>query len=440
MSGLPSTVPAIPSNNQSAIHAFSSRQSAVPAPQPGKYPVVFNTGPGDPRKITYFQPEVVTIKSVVKNFPLQYADSPRFREFKVHSGLDDFNFAMLLQVITLLAIAQQFVHAHVNLGLPLGDHSPVASTDFAIPQAVSAYVRQFGELTVPTIGTRFLLANYDTTVRSLVLRANRILLHCETQDDIDQELDLLWCPIVNKDQRTKFILAVLLNRWFLLNFGVRFECEVLAAQLFEGSLPPVFEGFRELLGSDKHPEPEYNEDGNVILSAEQEALPEAQRDPPPHSHRRRFEFLFEEYENENDFAAAFAQPGPQAVLAELGLAWPSPTAPDLGYTFMSKREFQHTLDPWIEVLPSVQKFLTTVAAVHHRSTACGSLSQFSAVDEHAGTTTTSSLIAVLAPEYSLLTCFQPKAMLCPRFEYHAKVPTPILASDRAQEFVTKDWS
>ncbi|CAM33268.1 hypothetical protein BFPV1_s3gp1 [Botryotinia fuckeliana partitivirus 1] len=77
------------------------------------------------------------------------------------------NFAKNLTVAALLRLAQQLVHSHVNMGLPQGDFAPVASTEVLIPSAVSAIVSQFGEFSVPALGTRFLLHDYTDTVKAI---------------------------------------------------------------------------------------------------------------------------------------------------------------------------------------------------------------------------------------------------------------------------------
>jgi hypothetical protein len=100
------------SNNQSAIHAFSSRMSAAPTPQPGKYTVVFATGAGEPKKSAEFQPDPKTIKATVGNFPEMYAAAPRYVEMRCLLNLSDFDFARFLQGNTLVAIDQQIVHPH----------------------------------------------------------------------------------------------------------------------------------------------------------------------------------------------------------------------------------------------------------------------------------------------------------------------------------------
>jgi len=168
----PSASAVTASSSMTGASSFSSRKIFAPVPQPGKYPVVFPSGAGEPTKDSRFALDPSVICDVFKEIPSSMSNAARFAEFSAHAEYDKESFGKDIAKNTLLSIAQQIVHAHTNMQLPMGDFSSIATTDTYMMSSVRSIVSQFGEFSVEPLGTRYILADYETTVTSLVVAAD----------------------------------------------------------------------------------------------------------------------------------------------------------------------------------------------------------------------------------------------------------------------------
>lgn len=101
--------------------AMFASGSFDPTPQPGRFPVVFQTGAGEPARDLEYSFDLSALSSVVCGFPGRYIYHPTFAQFSSDSEIDSEAFKKQLSVSFLLRLAQQTVHSHVNMGLPQGD-------------------------------------------------------------------------------------------------------------------------------------------------------------------------------------------------------------------------------------------------------------------------------------------------------------------------------
>jgi len=380
---------------------FSSQLPSDPIPQPGKFPVVFSTGVGEPTRDVNLAYTPNVVRDITFSLAERYTFNPKYAEFSNDSGYTDELFEKDLVRFFLLGLAQQTVHAHVNMGLPLGDFSSIASTDVFLPSSLRSVVSQFGEFSIPSLGTRFLLRDYATTVSSLVFAASQISVSA-----LSSPVRRLWLPMKVADKRTRFILACALSR-FLNTLSISLEAEELSNHILNDRWD-VFDALKPLLGDE-----------------------DATRD--------RFDFLFRGYADENQFVALFTGPGPQGVLDELALFWRNPDRGHLDFSFVAKVEFPEILDEWARKRAAIAKFLSIGSGLANRQSAAGSASQVSNISDVSGVTVVKTHVALPAPELSLLACFPSSAFTGLVGPLNVVTTTSIPVALRATEFLQLDW-
>nr|CAZ61323.2 coat protein [Aspergillus fumigatus partitivirus 1] len=381
----------------------------TPKPQPGKYPVVFSTGAGEPARDQYFAIDHGVLGPVLSSFPPRFAFNAKYAEFKAHADLDDRQFAKDLMVASLLRLAQQVVHTHVNMGLPQGDFAPVASTDVKVPASISAYLSQFGEHSVPALGTRFLFSDYTQTVRSLIWAADQMN---RAQQVSSAPILRSWLPMSSNDLRFKTIIAGRLNL-LLSTAGIQINPETLEAAVMSGSVPDAWESIKQHLG----PPPGPNE-----------------RDV-----RNRFDFLFLGQRSSAHFVTAWTTREAAAVLDELGLPWTNPQSGHVDWDFNAKEAFLRLSDAWARKSPTYAQFFELSSSQVNRTAATGSQAQMAVVSNHDSVTIVKTHLALTAPEFSLVACFPATGIYSGDLVRRVVVTTPLSVHQRATEFVQLDW-
>nr|WNM95044.1 MAG: coat protein [Diaporthe helianthi partitivirus 1] len=387
--------------SQSKASAFAASVQ-TPMPNPGKFPVVFSTGAGEPSRDKNFAIDERVLAVTIRNFPARFTDNAKYAEFKAHADLDDADFSRHLSVAALLRLAQQVVHSHVNMGLPQGDFAPVASTDVRLPASMSAYISQYGEHSVPALGTRFLFADYDNTVRSLVWSAA-----CMSREGNGSALTRSWLPVRSGDRRTKLIIASRLAK-FLESADVAVTPKVLEDAVLGGDVPSAFESIKPLLG-----------DTDVK--------------------RDRFDFLFKAYHDAPTFVTKFTETMSVLVLEELNLHWRNPSAAHVDWGFNVKEIFTQLADEWARRSSTYAQFFELSSSQVNRSASTGSQSQMALVTSTDGVTIIKTHLALSAPEFSLVACFPATCVYSGDLERRVVVTTPLSVRQRATEFVQMDW-
>jgi hypothetical protein len=384
--------------------SFSSKVFSNPVPQPGKFPVVFPSGAGEASKDVVFALDGKRISDSLCDLPGRFIHSPRFAEFSAHAEYGAETFTKDIARFTILGLAQQIVHAHQNMQLSIGDFSSIANTDVTMMSSIRKIIQQYGEFSVDPLGTRYLLANYETTVKSLIHASNLISSDACQPVHIPFYIKTMWLPAERGDTRTTFIVATALSDYFS-RFGVKLSVEELQRKLFveESHAFNAMKGF----------------------------LPEADRG--------KFDALFTGYQTRAEFAAVFAANN-RFILEALGLYWAGvPHADHMDWSIVPKTVFPNLVDVWARKKPIITKFFSCGSGLHEKANACGSASQLTCVAKVEDITVVNSMVALSAPEFSLLACFPPCAIMAEKPKYNVVLTTSVSTKERATQFMLLDW-
>lgn len=388
--------------------AFAGSGFSGPVPQVGAHPVVFPTGVGEPSREQEFVYDHDELAKLTKEFAPRYTRNPRYAEFKVHSGVTDARFVKLSACSFLLGLAQQTVHAHVNMGLPQLDFAPVSSSEVELTSAQRAVVTQFGEFSEPALGTRYLLADYVNTVGRLVFSAKNVFDGGVVSDVLERS----WLPMSSTDRVTKVVVASLLNE-FLSPMELRVLDTVLEDAVLSGNVPDAWTAIKSGLGDPPAP-------GEV-------------------DRRDRFDFLFKSYADVGQFTVAFTTAPASAVLEELGLSWENPNAGHLDWQFNTKSVFSELVDQWSRLSASYGQFFSMGSGLSNRTAARGSLAQMADVSTSDMVTVVKTHVALSAASFSLVACFPAPGIFSGDLRRNVVVTTPLNVPQKATEFCLLDW-
>jgi hypothetical protein len=380
---------------------FTRKMSFAPTPQPGRYPIVFPAGAGEPTRDAFFAIDGCSLKHSFSDVGANYVASGKFAEFAANAEYEANDFKRDMVVSALLATMQQVVNAHANMGLIQGDYSSIANTDFYVTAGVQHIVNQFGEFPVESVGTRFLFKDYDSEIRALMRTAKKV--HAD-YEHVGFYLNTHWLPTKANDERTKFILANKINGYFH-GFGVQINVDTLVDSLFtrqDGTIQALIGVLPELI-------------------------------------RAKFGQLFEPYEDRAQFVQKFSGQAGQALLTVLGLSWQGPAVDHMVWDLIPKVEFPKLADLWMKKRPTMSKFFNCTSGLAQKSETLGSSSQLSKVSTRDGVTVVKTRFAITAPEYSLLACFNSSGIFPREGELNAVVSTTIPVQIRGTEFLQRDW-
>jgi hypothetical protein len=383
--------------------AFARKMSFIPTPQPGKFPVVFPTGAGEPTRDAYMAIDGTSLANCFGDLHDEYLGSARYAEFSQNAGIEDEVFARDVASSSVLGVCQQIVHAHLNMGLPMGDFSSISSTEVFNPVAIRAIVHQFGEFSVENLGTRYLYKAYDHEVTALVRTAKRIA--ASDVPDIINAFKEHWLPTSVNDPRTGFILSAKLAKR-LLEFGVSMDVTALCAAMFH------------------QPSTAFDVVKGVL----------------PPGERTLYDPLFGPYADRAAFAALFAGQNGRDILTNLSLDWGGRAAADLNFNLSPKVEFPDLMRPWLLKKTTLMKFFSCGTGAAQKAVASGAASQLSEVFTREGITVVKSRVAVPSHEFSLLSCFPASALVEDLGEMRVVLTTSISTAVRATEFIQLDWT
>jgi len=400
-----SVVDSTQGNMASPAKAFTfATTSSAPKPQPGKFPVVFQTGAGEPARDKTFSIDGDVLAEQVKEFPTRFTFSEKYNEFTANAEIGDQTFAKDIAVASLLRLAQQVVHSHVNMGLTQGDFAPVASTEVHVPGSIAAFLSQHGEHAVPALGTRFLYKDYENTVRSIIWAAEKVSKNGGSLHPISR----LWLPVRPGDQHTKQVIASRLQA-MLDSINLAVSSNVLEEAVLSGNVPDEWEVIKHAFGPEEGPQ------------------------------RDRFDFLFKSYADAPRFVTGFTEANNLEVLTQLGLSWPNPRTDHVSWDFNAKEIFTSLSDAWARKSVTYAKFFEMSSSQMTRNSALGSQAQMAIVESRDGITIVKTHLALSAPEFSLAACFPPTAIYSGGISRRVVVTTPLSVRQRATEFVQMDW-
>jgi hypothetical protein len=393
----------VPANPAKAMTFASGGMS--PKPTPGKFPVVFQTGAGEPSRDKGFVIDPEVLSSTIEEFADRFTYNPKYVEFLSYTDLTDYDFARQLKTAALLRLAQQLVHAHVNMGLPQGDFAPVAATEVRVPGSISAYVSQFGEFSVPALGTRFLFSDYPSMVKAIVLAADKLVN--ADNDRGEHIMKRSWLPMSKNDGHTKQVIAARLSA-FMRTAEVDYQSQLLERAVLSGTPPESWDDIKGIFGGTP-------------------------------ARQNRFDFLFKAYADAPAFVTAFTTASASAVLQELGISWDTPSAGDVDWSYNVKEAFTRLSDDWARKSAAYAQFFEMSSSQSNRSAATGSQSQMAVVSTNDSVTVVKTHLALSAPEFSLVACFPATCLFTGDINRNVVVTTPLSVSQRATEFVQLDW-
>nr|QKK35394.1 capsid protein [Erysiphe necator associated gammapartitivirus 2] len=393
--------------SQSKAAMFASG-GGEPTPQPGRYPIVFQTGAGEPSRDQLFSLELSALSDVVTSFFSNYVKNPKFAEFRAHAGTTNAEFNKMISVSFFLRLAQQLVHAHVNVGLPQGDYSNVSSTDVRVTGAVAAAVGQYGEFTVPALGTRFLFSDYDSTVIRLIWAAKEIDRGRAVSDVIGR----LWLPTHASDGFTKLYVAQMLSD-FLLTVDLQIPVSVLKDAVLSGTVPDAWENIKGALG--------------------------APPSPGQPDRRDRFDFIFKSQRDAPHFVQDWTEARATTVLTELGLEWNDPGPDQVNWSIPYKQLFTELSLKWAQLNAAYAQFFEMSSGLANRSAAGGSQAQMADVTTTDQITVLKTHLALSAAQFSLAACFPPECIFEGGLPRRVVLTTPVSVSQRTAEFCQQDW-
>jgi len=393
-------------SSMSGAAAFAAAAQSDPVPQPGKFPIVFPSGAGEPTRDAAFCYDGNGLGQIVSDLPGRFTANSRYAEFSAHAEMSSDDFETRLSQSFYLGLAQQTVHAHVNMGLPMGDFSPIASTDVVNFSSVRSILTQFGEFSADSLGTRYLLEDYEGHVKACVRAAGR-----SRNDKPDRVGQTFWLPTSSSDKRTKLLVARALAD-YISPFGVIPKVEQLAECVFQRT-SDVWEGIKGMIGDSTSP-------GGTVL-------------------KDQFDFLFASYATEQAFVDGVGAPARRRALQALGFNWNTPSAGDLSWGGNPKQLFSAMADELARSRATFSKFFSSSSGLANRAVAMGSGAQLSQVKSNDGVFLVKSMLAQAAPEYSLLACFPCSCVLRDVVEFRVVLTTSINVSQRATEFTQLDW-
>lgn len=379
-----------------------------PTPQPGRFPIVFQSGAGEPSRDQLFAFELSPLQAVVNSFYGNYVKNPKFAEFRAHVGTTNAEFQKMSAVSFFLRLAQQLVHTHMNVGLPQGDYSNVSSTDVRVTGAVAAAISQYGEFTVPALGTRFLLADYDATVIRFIHAAKEI----DRGQSIDNVVSRIWLPVSSSDGFFKLTVAQCLSD-MLENLELSIPVSVLKDAVLSGTIPDAWVAIKGALGTAPTP-----------------GRPDR---------RDRFDFIFKSQRDAAHFVTDWTSENAASVLQELDLEWNDPGADQVNWSIQYKQLFTELSVKWARLNAAYAQFFEMSSGLANRSAAVGSQAQMADVTTSNEITVVKTHLALSAAQFSLAACFPPECIFEGGLPRRVVITTPVSVSQRTTEFCQQDW-
>lgn len=364
--------------------------------------MVFPAGAGEPTRDSFFSFSGPALRDTTSDLSGRYVNNSKWAEFSSNSGVSAEDFETLLIQGFYLGLAQQTVYSHANMGLPQGDFSPIATSEVWNPAAVRSVLSHFGEFPSESLGTRFLLAGYESTVKAAVRAAKQA-----KDSDPARIAQTFWLPTDASDTRSKHIVACSLAS-FVKPFGVVLDVDELTQHVFKRP-SEAWKRVKVLLGDDE-------------------------------AAQNRFDFLFVSYKTEAGYLSGLTEPSERVdALESLGLGWSEPDVGDLCFSLVPKVEFSLLSDFLARSKATFAKFFSIGTGFTSRSVALGSPGQISSVEDKSGVIVVRTRLAVSAPEYSLLACFPFSGVFSDPSPLNVVLTTSLNVAQRATEFAQLDW-
>jgi hypothetical protein len=286
---------------------------STPTPVPGAFTPVFSfsTQVAHDQVFSLNDPFVKTTEAILD---VLHAKAPGYEEIDSF-GLTYNGVTGQMIEAALLGLSAHLAKVHQTMGFcnenELGGFSPM------LPPFLSELVQLYGEFTGPD-GRRWLLSDFQTTLKSLVRCAHRI----SVEGKVLPALKEMWLPIEVDDLRTTHILALRLSSWFSSK-GFRIGLDVLWDAIFSGDIP-----------------------GQVSVVLGQLGV----------AHRSMVVRLFQKWSTISQFVAMMSDETGVFLLETLDLFWRYPTAANIGSGDWMWTWARDVLRNWQMVYPLFESF------------------------------------------------------------------------------------
>jgi len=383
---------------------------AKPMFQPGKFPVVFDTGVGEPTVDYGVTPVVAKYHNHVQEVYTSIRDEVRFTDFRANAHLLDVaaenRFKREFEAAALCTLVVQLLKSHVAMGFPAGDFGPATSSDAYHLNSVHMIASQYGEFKMPELGERFLLEGYSETLSALIRLASYIL----DKDDAEasRAVECWWIPTTGKDRRTILLISAEVQRMYReANFPVP-ELSQIMHCFFSGVQPP---GWAALLLAAPN---------LGVLSP----LFVAQRNVPNSWWE---DFLINDGDAGNRRTA-------------IALPWQNPNVADFDWSLNHKSAFGDVQTRWAARRPIVDKFFVLASIGSRSGDFFGGAIQLSNYSEVESITILKGRYAVETPKLSLAAVFWPSTVYDRLIHKTDAVKTTTLnVAERRVNWVQRDF-
>jgi hypothetical protein len=367
-------------------HQKMPKPPNVIAPQPGKFPIVFDVTTGKPTNDCHFS---INVGQIVRNHCVIYEqltssiDYNRYvaelSDGRSQEHVSQFEGDFLSAAV--LTTAQNLVHSVQEHGRPVIGLSQVVKAEIPHITPVRDVSAQYGLVPDANTGQMFVPREVSSATRKIIRAAWQ--LHCSTATTVKARSTYAatraWAPISGRDEDFRFTCRALLQKW-LDREGYDFLIVSRVLPLFSGTYPSWYEAIAEDL-------------------------------------RPNIQWMFAAIENAQD-------PGPWvtrlntipiAFYADLGVGRPINNQGhysdwnilDLAFDFDYKEHFAEIVDAWAAKAPVLARLFHTAGISH--CTKDGTLAQFSHIVNDDGVVEFRNQTTNGKAEASLAVCFPPSA-------------------------------
>jgi hypothetical protein len=383
---------------------------SAPSFRPGSFPVVFNASAEEASVDVWFTPDIQKVGEHSDNVYASLGSSDKFTEFLANSNAVDAEaeerLASHFEASSMLCAAQSICAAHQTAGFPVGDFSPLVSSDLVHVQSIRQITSQYGDVRFDRVGQRYSVKHYTQTIKAFIRQAHKAFKSESLLSRIE-ERTCWWLPVERHDPRTKFILACRLAD-LVKSKNVGF---VPDPNWLEDKILPANAGSPPVWLPSVLSEEEVN-----TLSPLWSAFPQTPA----------------------EFTTKFGGPTTVPLLELLSLSWASPEDADLGWRSNWKEMVSAILDRWAGRAPVLRRtFETADKSVSAGSS--GSTAQLGKVDLFRGVHIASFSLDNGSAISSLATAFLPKAVFSPQTEVDVRYTTTTPLGERAVAWVQRDF-
>lgn len=352
---------------------------------PGRFPLVFESGPGAAKVDVLFAIDEQNVVMIADKIFTSISAAPQWNEFlsKLQFETPE-RFKHLFKSSAVLCAGQSILKAHQNEGKPIGDFSCLTGNITHL-RSVRMATNQFGECHADEVGSKFSLVSYETELKTNIRTAVKLFPADESsRPDEDKIKKTTWLPSEKGDLRTSYIIACQLSRWIREN---RADICITTDSLFQhikaNTLHPLIEDIVQLIRG--------------------QAL------------RGSMNFLFTLVgAKARQWVETMSTAPNQISINNLGLYWPNPSLEDLSWNLNYKAECNRIITKMSSCLVVFNESFHCEDSSSLGTDHFGSLDQFSTCSVISDSVTLlQGLIATDCASESLAMAFECYAWCCP---------------------------